>query len=144
MTIENINSVTTDFGYLPLPESRLLTDQQSITIDMLDTENPIFENFFLPWMQEVTADTYMYKHRPFMKADVTIIYFTSPTFTEVEIKPVSFLKYKFHGCFPNDITSRPANHNPQGGIETRTVRMQFETMSVDSNKDKMKTAYGRG
>ena len=110
MVIETVNTITTDFGFMPLPESKLLTDQQSFSMDVLDTDDPIMEGFFLPWMQEVTSDTYVYKHRPFMKADISVTYFITPfLITEgntERIAPVSFLRYNFHGCYPYDIGSR--------------------------------------
>lgn len=139
MVVESVNTISTDFGYMNLPDSKLVTDQQSFSMELLDTNDPIFEGYFLPWMQEVTADTYIYPHRPFMKADITVTYFVDPFKIDqnFDFGAISFLTYTFRGCFPYDIGSRNPNHNPSGSVETRSIRFQFETMTVGGNYNKL-------
>lgn len=115
-SIINDSSVDTVVGSFQTHKLFLTPDNQTFTLEILNTEYPLLENVFLPWMREIQSPQWVYKNYPYTKA----------TF-EVNLSSHSDLKYVFLGCRPTNITSFNPSHDLPSSI-SRNVIMTFDFM----------------
>lgn len=58
-------------------------------MEIINTENPVIEKVFYPWMRETTLPFWCYPSQPFTTANITI-----------DFKEHSSIKYIFYNCRP--------------------------------------------
>ena len=87
--VDGGEDVTTLVGKFPVPGNLVQPSDNSFSLEMVNTESPVIENVFYPWMRETTLPWWSYDSQPFTTATVTL------DFTEH-----ADVKYHFFGCRP--------------------------------------------
>lgn len=114
---EEINHV---FGKTVLPGNVVVSDNNTLAMDILNTRAPLMERIFYPWMKEITLPYWSYKSQPYTTADITI-----------DFSEHCDLKYKFVGCRPSTIGTMQPTQDPSDEL-TRQIIFNFDYMFVMS------------
>ena len=94
---------------------------KSVDIKFLDTETPIFENYFHPWMEEVTSFQYV-SDKPFSRADI-VIDLLSNDMTRITTT------YRIIDAYPHSIELPDLKHTASQ-LPTRTVTFDFNNLKI--------------
>lgn len=114
---EEINHV---FGKTVLPGNVVISDNNTLAMDILNTRAPLMERIFYPWLKEITLPYWSYKSQPYTTADITI-----------DFSEHCDLKYKFVGCRPSTIGTMQPTQDPSDEL-TRQIIFNFDYMFVMS------------
>ena len=96
---------------------------KSIDIKFLDTETPVFENYFYPWLNEVTAFKYQSKDRPFSRATIYVDLLSNDYTRIVQT-------YKILGAYPHAI-ELPELKQASGSTPVRSVTFDFNNIKIE-------------
>ncbi len=128
MQIVDSDVSKTALGEFPVNGIYIKPTTTTFTLEVLNTQAPILERLFYPWMREVTLPYWSYSEQPFTTADVTI-----------DMTKHADIKYNFYGVRPKQIqTYDPSQENNN---MTRQVIFMFDIMTIDS---KLKTMESIG
>ena len=94
---------------------------KSMDIKFLDTESPVFENYFYPWMDEVTSFQYV-KKKPFTRATINIDLLSN------DFKRIT-MTYKILGAYPHAF-ELPDLKQAASATPTRTVTFDFNNIQI--------------
>lgn len=111
-------SADSQIGKFVVPQLMLTPSQNTFTMTVVNTQHPICEAIFYPWLREVTSPVWQYVERPYTIAKITI-----------DMKSHSDVKYVLLGCRPQSITPMNASHNQQDNSK-RNITMMFDFMFV--------------
>ena len=116
----NITTQNTDspLGNFPVSQLMLTPSSTEFTMTVVNTQHPICEAIFYPWLREVTSPVWQYRERPYTIAKIT-----------VDMKSHSDVKYVLLGCRPKSISPMNASHSFQANI-VRNITMTFDFMYV--------------
>lgn len=117
---------TNQFGYMSLPSDRIIPDENKLVLSFLTCEYPINEIFFLEWIKETCADTYLYLEQPFQKADITI------DFIDQKYEKIIY-SYTFVDAYPKTIITPDVEHEVGGLDFSRDVVFSFDYVIVNPN-----------
>jgi hypothetical protein len=103
-------------------DSLIIPESNAFTIDFLETEVPIIENIFIPWLEKVVnvreSNSY-----PFPKANVRVDIFSTEN-----VKDIIF-SYIFYGVYPTQITLPTLGQAAQTDI-SRPITFAFDKTKV--------------
>ncbi len=106
-------------------EATYLPDDNTVNINFLDTEKPIFEGFFLPWLKSITGNKGYSEgitNKVFPRANIHVyIYDNSNKLS---------LHYVIIGAYPNFIASPKLSHSDVG-IPTRSIGFGFNEIDAE-------------
>lgn len=114
---------TTVFGNVPIVKGFASPDNNTITMNILNTKASLHERIFYPWMREVTLPFWSYDTQPYTTATITVDY-----------SKHADLRYVFVGCRPVTINSLQATQEPSSDI-VRQVTFAFDYMFIASKLD---------
>lgn len=120
--VDGGEDVTTLVGKFPVPGNLVQPSDNSFSLEMVNTESPVIENVFYPWMRETTLPWWSYDSQPFTTATITL------DFTEH-----ADVKYHFFGCRPTQIMLIQPDQAPSQSM-TRNVQFTFDFMTIESGK----------
>ncbi len=95
---------------------------KSIDIKFLDTETPVFENYFYPWMNEVASFEYSSSSHPFARANIYIDLLSN------DMKRIT-QTYIIRGAYPHSIELPDLKQAPST-TPTRTVTFDFNNLEL--------------
>jgi hypothetical protein len=99
---------------------------QEITLSLLNTEYPLHEHVFYPWMREATLNFWAYEKRPHTIADITVHILESKTGQRL-------YSYILAGCYPTTFAA-PTLSQEATTTMTRDVTFSFNNMYFMTNK----------
>lgn len=118
LTVKNL------FGtYRITDNTTFLPDTNSFTIHFLDTEIPIFENFFFPWMRKIVDG----KERNDSQYRGTLYV----SVYDNQDNPKPRIQYTMDGVFPIMIDTPNLSYSPNVNL-TRTVVFAFNEVKIES------------
>jgi len=92
-------------------------EQQTFTIDVINTKVPIIEEIFYPWLREVQYPEWQYPSRPYTTAKI-----------DISLTSHSDVSYHLLKCRPTMMDT--FNPSQELGPVTRTVTFSFDLMYV--------------
>lgn len=95
---------------------------KSVEIKFLDTEMPVFENYFYPWMNEVAAFQYRGGKHPFARATIYVDLLSN------DLKRIT-QTYRILGAYPHSI-DLPELKQAASQTPTRTVTFDFNNLQL--------------
>lgn len=118
-------------------ETYIIPDEHTFTIEFMDTEYPIMENYFLPWMQDTSQSDWMKSNSildsptPFTRANVIITFFENK-------EEISAFEYIIEGGYPIFVTSPDLDHSRMEigrtvGFEFNRLKYHKETNRTESD-----------
>ncbi len=110
------------------------TDSNELTLSILQTESGMFENFFIPWMEEVNASEWRYASYPYTKYSITITQYRN------DGKTVAY-RYRYRGAYPKNVQTFNFSQRADNEL-TRGVTMMFSVCEVITNLKLDGTADG--
>lgn len=92
-------------------------EQQTFTMDVINTKVPLLEEVFYPWLREIQYPSWQYSSQPFTTADL-----------EIDLTSHSSVSYHLLKCRPTMLDS----YNPSQELTavTRTVTFTFDLIYV--------------
>lgn len=100
--------------------SKIIPSTNTFTIEFLDTETPIFETFFIPWLHSVinvkANGTY-----PFLRGDIRIDYMDNPN-------NKIMMTYKIIGAYPTFVDAPDSSYR---GLEKITRKVNFACNRIE-------------
>ncbi len=81
--------VKTSLGDFPVNGMFVKPDNNSLTMDVLNTKAPLLERIFYPWLREVTLPYWSYDKQPYTTATIT-----------VDMRKHADIYYRFYGARP--------------------------------------------
>lgn len=108
-------------GGLKAHKMSIIPTSSDLTMSILNTEMSLHDNFFYPWMREITSPVWIYSNCPYSKATITVTKMSN-----------SNTSYMFIGCRPTSITPKDASNAPEGQI-VRDVIFAFDYLAVAKN-----------
>ena len=108
------------FGSVKMHEMRVIPSSQDLTMSIINTEIPIHETVFYPWMREITSPIWVYEEFPYSKATIYVSKDQKPSF-----------EYVFIGARPTSITAKEASNEASGQV-TRDVVFAFDYLAIRS------------
>ena len=116
-------------AYRIVDDSTFLPENNSFVVHFLDTELPLFEEFFYPWMQDVS--TSKVDKQSGSKIPRATIYVSA--YDNMNDKMV--LQYQIKGAFPIHIDAPTLSYEPSVNAKnTRTVVFAFNEVVIATNK----------
>ena len=150
-----------NFGQAILPTGMVIPENNIITLNILDTEYPLIENVFYPWMREASLPFWVYNSQPYTTATLTISFIPlSPIAMKglaASIPGVSAIstmfgakdnalsqdeflfKYVFTGCKPTFCETLKPSQQPADSM-TRQVQLSFNNMYIQSGYFNVRSA----
>jgi len=98
---------------------------KSIDIKFLDTETPVFEHYFYPWMNEVASFEYSTSKHPFARANIYVDLLSN------DLKRIT-QTYIIRGAYPHSIELPELKQAPST-TPTRTVTFDFNNLELSDN-----------
>lgn len=105
-------------AHLAIMHKMLLNpEQQTFTMDVINTKVPILEEVFYPWMREIQYPSWQYSDQPFTTADL-----------EINLTSHSDISYHLLKCRPTSIDT----YNPSQELTavTRSIIFTFDLIYV--------------
>lgn len=100
--------------------SKIIPSVSTFSIEFLDTETPVFETFFIPWLHSVinvqTTGNY-----PFLRGDIRIDYMDNPNDKII-------MTYKIIGAYPTFVDAPDSNYK---GLEKITRKVNFACNRIE-------------
>lgn len=106
-------------------DSLLVPDSNTVSIGFLETENPIIENVFVPWLERVASVPKNSSNYPFIRAKIYVDLLRS----ENPHDENKILTYVLHGAYPSFVTL-PELSQASSSNMTRSVTFTFNTISI--------------
>lgn len=125
--VQGSEEVTTLVGKFPVPGNIVVPSSNSFSMDIINTNLPVLENVFYPWMRETTLPIWSYDTQPFTTADITFDFTEHANF-----------KYHFFGCRPTQIFLLQPEQQPLTN-PVRQVQFVFDFMTIETDKSKIMT-----
>jgi len=141
-TLDEERSITikNNRGAFPIPgEGLSLPENNKVTISFLETEIPIIETFFIPWMEHITKVSKQSSrsrnsneslYYPFLKSKIDVILLKSDQ-SGNESTTDEILRYRLHGAYPTFIALPDLNHTMATAIPLREVTFAFTKTTVE-------------
>ncbi len=124
-TVEAGDLQYSEAGQVSNPVSILKPSDNSITLSLLNTEYPLHEHVFYPWMRETTSNFWCYDLKPYTLADIEITILDSsssePLYT-----------YILSNCHPTEIAAPTLTQEAVSEL-TRDITFTFNNMYFTSN-----------
>ena len=118
--------VNTDVGTYAYPglNSRAIPDlETNMVITFFDTDTPVFEVFFVPWLRAV-ADYRTIGDVNFPRANVYIELFDNSNQN-------TMLKYTIKGVYPVFVSTPDLKYDSSTGISKRDVRFSYNDLTIE-------------
>lgn len=113
--------VKTSLGDFPVNGMFVKPDNNSLTMDVLNTKAPLLERIFYPWLREVTLPYWSYDNQPYTTATIT-----------VDMRKHADIYYRFYGARPVQINTYQPSQELNSTF-TRSVTFTFDFMAVNSD-----------
>ena len=117
-TITNDTNAETVAHVAIMHKMLLNSEQQTFTMDLINTKVPVLEHVFYPWMREIQYPSWNYSSQPYTTADITISLISH-----------SNVKYHILKCRPTSFDTY--NPSQELGAITRPIVMTFDLMYVE-------------
>jgi hypothetical protein len=121
--------VNTDVGTFSYPKlnSRAIPEvDQHMAITMIDTEQPVFEAFFIPWLRMVTDyNSLNAQNSTFLRANIYIDFFDN-------MNDNVMFEYVVKGAFPVFVGTPDLTYETKG-MTTRDVRFVYNDLVLNIN-----------
>jgi len=133
LTID-VEVFTNQFGHMVIPSDAILPHDHKITLSFLSTEESLHENLFFNWIKETTADKWLYKDRPFTKANIFL------DFWDQEYKTQTYT-YIFCDAYPTAIITSDGSYDSAsvGANFNREITFAFDYMKILSKNEKIRS-----
>lgn len=110
--------------------SKILPSVNTFSVEFLDTETPIFETFFIPWLHSV-INVQATGNYPFLRSDIRIDYMDNSNSKII-------MTYKIVGAYPVFVDAPDSSYKGDSNKITRKVnfacnRIEIETLNVTNN-----------
>jgi hypothetical protein len=110
-------------------DSLIIPEANSFTIDFLETEAPVIENIFVPWLEQVVnirdyKATPMPDVYPFPKAKVSVHILSTEDPSQI------VMTYEFYGVYPTQITLPTLGQAPKSDI-SRPITFAFNKTKIE-------------
>lgn len=121
--------INTPIGMWVAPSNSFVgVDNGVLTLSMFDTEKPIFEEFFLPWMELVVAHSK--EENAFSYSFLKATFYVKVTSSDNNIP---LYNYKFHNVFPYVVDARNFDQKsteiPVRKVALSCTDMEYERLS---------------
>lgn len=124
--------VSTDVGTYSFPKlnTRMIPEvDQNLVISMLDTELPVFEGFFVHWLQKVadyrsSTNSVNGGSANFPRANIIIELFDNMN------EKITF-EYTVVGAFPVFVSTPDLGYSGKGNVPVRDVRFAYNDLKLD-------------
>ena len=117
-------------------DSLIIPESNSFTIDFLETEYPIIEDLFVPWLEQVVNIRRSGQY-PFPKAEVVVYILSANDPGNISEKNI-IMEYTFSGTYPT-LISLPTLTNDKNDSIARTITFAFNKTHIKYN-----TPLGKG
>jgi hypothetical protein len=108
----------------------LTPDQQTFSMEIINTKAPLLENWLYPWMREITSPRWIYKNRPYTIAKM-----------EIDLTSHANVKYVFNGVRPTSLPLiDPSQEVPQNITRSAVFTFDFVYLLVDQDMIKNSSA----
>lgn len=123
--------VKTSLGEFPVNGMFVKPDNNSLTMDVLNTKVPLLERIFYPWLREVTLPYWSYDNQPYTTATIT-----------VDMRKHADIYYRFYGARPVQINTYQPSQELNSTF-TRSVTFTFDFMAVLSDLKTVESAVDK-
>ncbi|HPM74207.1 MAG TPA: hypothetical protein PLA71_00630 [Saccharofermentans sp.] len=112
----------------------IAADKQTFSVVFLDTEYPVIENFFVPWMMEnVEARSERRSRYPLVRSTIELYYFwNESTAGKLASEDDISLIYKIYGAYPTFVDT-PDSDYAATTPKTRSVGFEFNKILPITN-----------
>ena len=129
--------VNTDVGTFAYPglNTRMIPDlDTNLIISFFDTEMPVFEVFFLPWLRSV-ADYQSMDNMSFPRANMYVELYDNKN-------EKTMIRYTIIGAYPVFVSTPDLSYANAKGVTSRDVRFSYNDVAVEYNNKFQDTRVG--